>query len=361
MKRLTINWQDLELAFEDAPDEFTSTDRSNYFDLQSGNVVCADEIISDSVSRIVAELNAMFPEQADVTDDAIRATEAFKQLPEFEQPSVMAAIRMEYGDPSQFEAIPYFDSHDSYEFMQAFIETVSDEVMRRRLAEAIDGHKPFRRFRDALADDRRLQRNWNEFEMTRQREAMIGWLHSIGVEPANQDVRTYDPPPLPDLRNIMFVEVRKFVRSARDIPGVSRIALFGSLTTDKEFPKDIDVLVTVADDCDLTPLAQLARKLSGHMNAYQAGADVFLASENGDYLGRTCPREDCGPGYRASCDALHCGLRHYLHDDFAAIRLSGDAITQPPAVLWPDPSAAPNLPPDVHEQLIEQLAKDEES
>ena len=65
--------------------------------------------------------------------------------------------------------------------------------------------------------------------------------------------------------------------------------------SNKAFPKDIDVLVTVIVDCELAPLAKLGRQLSGHMNNYRAGADVFLASEDGHYLGRTCPWRDCGP------------------------------------------------------------------
>ena len=87
-----------------------------------------------------------------------------------------------------------------------------------------------------------------------------------------------DLPPLSDLWRIMFAEVRRFVRFARDIEGVRRIALIGSLTTDREFLKDIDAFVTVRDDCGLAPVAQLGRQLSGHMNCHRAGADVFLAS-----------------------------------------------------------------------------------
>jgi predicted nucleotidyltransferase len=187
---------------------------------------------------------------------------------------------------------------------------------------------------------------------------MIEWLRSIGVEPTNPESATYDPPPLPDLRRIMFAEVRRFVRFARDISGVRRIALIGSLAADKEFPKDVDMLVTVNADCELAPLAKLGRQLSGHMNSYGAGADVFLASEDGNYIGRTCPWKNCGPGYRTSCDAMHCGKRPYLHDDFEAIRLPKEVITQPPVLLWPDPAAAQEVPTDVHEQLIEQLAKE---
>ena len=97
------------------------------------------------------------------------------------------------------------------------------------------------------------------------------------------------------------------------------------------------------------------------MNNYRAGADVFLASEDGDYIGRTCPWKDCGPGYRTSCDAMHCGERPYLHDDFNAVRLKKEVITQPPVLLWPEPAAAQEVPADVHEQLIEPLVKDEET
>jgi len=51
-----------------------------------------------------------------------------------------------------------------------------------------------------------------------------------------------------------------FVRSARMLPGVRRIALIGSLATDRVDPKGVDILVTVDDDADLAPLAPLARR-----------------------------------------------------------------------------------------------------
>ena len=147
-------------------------------------------------------------------------------------------------------------------------------------------------------------------------------------------------------------------RFARGIEGVRRIALTGSLATGKEFPKDIDILVTVSDDCDLAPLARLGRQLSGHMNSHRAGADVFRASEDGRYLGRTCPWRDCGPDYRTRCDALHCGARPYLHDDFNAVHLEEEVIAQPPVVLWPNLAAAEGVLRDVREELVERLARD---
>src|SRR5205809_1885629 len=40
-------------------------------------------------------------------------------------------------------------------------------------------------------------------------------------------------------------EVLRFVRSAATLPGVLRIALIGSILTDRPDPKDVDVLVSV--------------------------------------------------------------------------------------------------------------------
>jgi hypothetical protein len=59
------------------------------------------------------------------------------------------------------------------------------------------------------------------------------------------------------------------------------------------------VLVVVADDADLTPLATCARRLQGQAQSFNRGADVFLADERGTYIGRTCRWRDCqGSGIR---------------------------------------------------------------
>jgi len=68
------------------------------------------------------------------------------------------------------------------------------------------------------------------------------------------------PPPTVE-RARLIAEVLAFVHSAQRLPGITRIALIGSITTNKADPKDIDLLVTVTDDTDLAPLASLTRKL----------------------------------------------------------------------------------------------------
>jgi predicted nucleotidyltransferase len=141
----------------------------------------------------------------------------------------------------------------------------------------------------------------------------------------------------------------RFVVSTRRLAGIRRIALLGSIVTAKPDPKDIDVLVVVADDADLAPLATCGRRLQGHAQSVNRGADVFLANEKGTYIGRTCHWRNCRPGVRMSCDALHCGRRPHLHDDLDAIRLNSTMVLSPPITLWPRVERRGTLPADVEE------------
>lgn len=84
------------------------------------------------------------------------------------------------------------------------------------------------------------------------------------------------------LRVALLREARRFVERARVLKGVERIALLGSITTVKERPKDIDLLVTVTDGADFRALAGLGRKLKGAGQSRSSGADVFLCNSKGD-------------------------------------------------------------------------------
>jgi predicted nucleotidyltransferase len=158
----------------------------------------------------------------------------------------------------------------------------------------------------------------------------------------------------PLLREQLLAEAEGFIRRARTLPGVARIALFGSILTEKVDPKDVDLLVTLHEGADLAQLAVWARRLQGRLQSAGHGADVFLADAQGKYLGRTCPWMECRPGIRLACDAEHCGRRLYLHDDFGVIRLPPGVTAAPPLELWPEIIRRTELPPDV-ERLLGRL------
>jgi Family of unknown function (DUF6932) len=157
------------------------------------------------------------------------------------------------------------------------------------------------------------------------------------------------------IRPYLLAGVLRFVRVARNVEGVVRIALIGSLTTDKLNPKDADLLVTIRDGTDLAQLAALGRKLQGHAQQRNHGGEVFLCSPEGAYLGRTCPRKDCRPFVRLRCDAQHCGLRPYLHDDLQVISLPRSLTSAPPLELWPQVIARVRVPEDVEQLLLMPL------
>ena len=157
------------------------------------------------------------------------------------------------------------------------------------------------------------------------------------------------------VRAVLLSEVRQFVKNARFFPGVRRIAMIGSLMTDKENPKDADVLITVDDDADLTPLATAGRRLKGHAQSRNKGADIFLANPSGNYIGRICHWRECYPGKRMSCDARHCGRRAFLHDDLDDVTLDPSLIKTPPLELWPKIVRYIELPADVETRLVQPI------
>jgi hypothetical protein len=157
------------------------------------------------------------------------------------------------------------------------------------------------------------------------------------------------------LREFLIGQVLVFVRHACHCPGVGRIALIGSLATSKPNPKDADVLVTVADDADLTSLATAGRRLKGKAQSRNSGADIFLANPSGEYIGRICHWRECRPFVRASCDARHCGRRAFLHDDVDDVSLESRLLREPPVELWPKVMRRVEVPADVESLLLQSL------
>lgn len=53
--------------------------------------------------------------------------------------------------------------------------------------------------------------------------------------------------------------------------------------------------------------------------------------------------------------AVHCGQRHYLHDDVGTVRLNPKLIASPPIELCPSVQARKSIPPDVQTVLLDAL------
>lgn len=158
-------------------------------------------------------------------------------------------------------------------------------------------------------------------------------------------------------REMLLAHLPWFVRAVARVPGVERISIMGSITTEKEKPKDIDFLVMIDDSAELEPLARLGRKLKGRTGSEGGGADIFLTDSVGKYIGRTCSWKDCRYGVRMSCYALNCGERQYLFDDLQRITLSAKAIADA-LQLWPALDKRVDLPADL-EAVIAKWKREE--
>ena len=168
--------------------------------------------------------------------------------------------------------------------------------------------------------------------------------------------KSFDNAPQPTVsepRPVLLAHALTFVRAAIACPGVRRVALVGSMTTPKPIPKDIDLLVSVAESVDLPTLALAGRRLKGGCNSINLGADIFLCTEDHRYLGRICPHRECH--FRASCEAFSCGVTQHLRDDLDQMTLKPDLIRNPPFVLWPEIRRSKTAPEDVEALLLRPL------
>jgi len=156
-------------------------------------------------------------------------------------------------------------------------------------------------------------------------------------------------------QELIFI-ANECVLSTMKLNGVLRIALIGSITTNKEDPKDIDLLVTVKDDMDLKRLAKASRRLLGKAQSLNRGGEAFLANPRNQYIGRICRWKKCGPWERSTCDALHCGLRLFLHDDFQNIMISDNIVSKPPVEVWPKYIARVEVPDDITKAFSDILS-----
>jgi hypothetical protein len=339
MRKLKIDLRALAMAAEESA---MGMGRS-YLNLETGRIVCLDP---ESLDEGEWEQEDSFEEETETPEMSPEETLARE---------VLDQIGTRYIEvPSEYGQIGYDD-------MDAFIDTVEDEGLRDRLDRAIQGQGAFRRFKDILAVNFHERHRWFRFKDARVEERLRAWLTSHDIElieePGERERKAAQfREDLARTRQGLIAGVLAFVRSARELPGVLRIALIGSLTTERPDPKDADLLVTVTDDTDLEPLATLARRLQGRAQGLGRGADVFLLDPKGRYLGRTCHWKDCRPGVRRSCDALHCGRRHYLHDDLQSVTLSRDVTAAPAIELWPQIVARVPVPQDVEAGLFRELS-----
>lgn len=153
------------------------------------------------------------------------------------------------------------------------------------------------------------------------------------------------------VREHLLRGVRQFIKGVSAVSGIESVSLLGSLTTSKQEPKDADLLVRVSPEVDWDSLAMLGRKLKGHAQRINAGADIFLCTGEGEYIGRTCSYKECRP--RVACRGTECGRGARICNDLHVITLESGLVRAPPVDLWPTVVVRTEVPSDVRSILLD--------
>ena len=139
MPPITINWSDLEIAFER-----NSPEQESFLDLENGDLLAIGEGEPDAAAR--------------------RARVA--------------------KNPERYLRIDPASSREQYRWMERFVTAVQDQPLRERLLVAIDGKGAFRRFKDVLLAFPAERERWFAYRSELLHLHIQTWLDHLEIEVA---------------------------------------------------------------------------------------------------------------------------------------------------------------------------------
>jgi hypothetical protein len=170
MSKPKVSFTELELAFTAG-----SSDYISFLDTLTGEVLSYDNDIEDELLT-GGDFSDLPKWQQDEVAIARRVLRSFGEL--LEEGEEADKIR----EPGRYVEIPRIESHEAYETMEEFAETVNDSHLRDLLDVALHGKGAFRRFKDVLLSYPAERERWFRFEDRRRQEAIEEWAREEGVE-----------------------------------------------------------------------------------------------------------------------------------------------------------------------------------
>lgn len=93
--------------------------------------------------------------------------------------------QIEENSMGRFVQIDPIDSHEGFRLMADFVDTLPQNRFREKLERCLSGPRPFRRFKDALYENKVVQEKWYQFNNKATQRLAIEWLAAVGIEPLN--------------------------------------------------------------------------------------------------------------------------------------------------------------------------------
>jgi hypothetical protein len=85
-------------------------------------------------------------------------------------------------DPQHYTGIEPVPSPQAFRWMEQFAQLQEDGHIRAQLRAALEGRRPFRAFKDVLADHPGVRSTWDAFEQERQLGYARAWLKEEGID-----------------------------------------------------------------------------------------------------------------------------------------------------------------------------------
>lgn len=138
---ITVNWSDLEIAFER-----NSPDQESFLDLENGDLLSIADGEPDAPARRAKVANS----------------------------------------PARFLRVDPASSREQYRWMERFVGSVQEPTLRERLLVAIDGKGAFRRFKDVLLAFPAERERWFQYRSDLLHFHIQTWIEHMTIEVANQ-------------------------------------------------------------------------------------------------------------------------------------------------------------------------------
>lgn len=175
---MKIDLSDLEAAF--TTDSVSGI--NNYLDRESGKVL----VTTDDDEGVIDG----FFEEVDAKEDDNDLDAKFEKwlekydCPDWQVDGIRNALTIRRDSADRLILVPKQESHDGYQDMVDFAETVTDDHLRELLFVALNGKGAFRRFKDVLLNHPEQRQRFFEFSNQRLRDRVLEWLADEDIEPA---------------------------------------------------------------------------------------------------------------------------------------------------------------------------------
>lgn len=156
LRKIHVNFENMSLAIED-PSSCTS-----YFDIETGEIIRLSEKINESTCFDASNIS---------------------HLPAPEKSIALKAQKILGDETGRYVYIPKIDTCEEYEFMCDFTDTITDDNLRLRLLDALDGKDASSGFKKIVQASPQLENSWNDFKEKQMRQYIIDFLSENGLEP----------------------------------------------------------------------------------------------------------------------------------------------------------------------------------